>query len=90
MFCPQPLHLTLVLKEKKGSSFCPTLSLSEKHKSLSLIPNQQLMELTPQQMKNYDGNYPSRLNYVAVRDWMYDVTIRALAKLGKDESDVVR
>ncbi|GER32481.1 membrane-associated progesterone binding protein 2 [Striga asiatica] len=67
------------------------------------------MELTPQQLKNYDGTDPSKPIYVAVRGQIYDVTAgksfygpggaycvfagkdasRALAKMSKDESDVV-
>ncbi|GFP99801.1 probable steroid-binding protein 3 [Phtheirospermum japonicum] len=67
------------------------------------------MELTPQQLKNYDGTDPSKPIYVAIRARIYDVTTgrsfygpggaycvfagkdasRALAKMSKDESDVV-
>ncbi|GER45118.1 membrane-associated progesterone binding protein 2 [Striga asiatica] len=67
------------------------------------------MELTPRQLKNYDGTDPSKPIYVAIRGQIYDVTAgksfyapggdysifagkdasRALAKMSKDESDVV-
>ncbi|KAH6790925.1 membrane-associated progesterone binding protein 2 [Perilla frutescens var. frutescens] len=67
------------------------------------------MELTPQQLKAYDGSDPSKPIYVAIRGRIYDVTSgksfygpggsycvfsgkdasRALAKMSKDESDVV-
>ncbi|KAL7112034.1 hypothetical protein ACP275_05G127700 [Erythranthe tilingii] len=67
------------------------------------------MELTPQQLKNYDGSDSSKPIYVAIRGRIYDVTTgksfygpggsycvfsgkdasRALAKMSKDESDVV-
>ncbi|XP_051129381.1 probable steroid-binding protein 3 [Andrographis paniculata] len=67
------------------------------------------MELTPQQLKNYDGTDPSKPIYVAIRGQIYDVTAgksfygpggdyhvfagkdatRALAKMSKDENDVV-
>ncbi|EYU29197.1 hypothetical protein ABFS83_05G128600 [Erythranthe nasuta] len=67
------------------------------------------MELTPQQLKNYDGSDSSKPIYVAIRGRIYDVTTgksfygpggsycvfsgkdasRALAKMSKEESDVV-
>ncbi|KAI3453987.1 hypothetical protein Pfo_010650 [Paulownia fortunei] len=67
------------------------------------------MELTPQQLKTYDGTDSSKPIYVAIRGRIYDVTSgksfygpggsycvfsgkdasRALAKMSKDESDVV-
>ncbi|KAG8381948.1 hypothetical protein BUALT_Bualt05G0025700 [Buddleja alternifolia] len=67
------------------------------------------MELTPQQLKNYDGTDPSKPIYVAIRGRIFDVTTgnsfygpggsysvfagkdasRALAKMSKDENDVV-
>ncbi|KAK6116970.1 hypothetical protein DH2020_049345 [Rehmannia glutinosa] len=67
------------------------------------------MELTLQQLKNYDGTDSSKPIYVAIRGRIYDVTTgksfygpggsycvfagkdasRALAKMSKDESDVV-
>lgn len=76
----------------------PTLNISK-----------ESMELTPQQLKNYDGSDPSKPIYVAIRGRIYDVTTgksfygpggsycvfagkdasRALAKMSKDESDVV-
>ncbi|KAL3645857.1 Bifunctional protein GlmU [Castilleja foliolosa] len=67
------------------------------------------MELTAQQLKNYDGTDPSKPIYVAIRGQIYDVSTgksfygpggdycvfagkdasRALAKMSKDERDVV-
>ncbi|KAL3818438.1 hypothetical protein ACJIZ3_004343 [Penstemon smallii] len=67
------------------------------------------MELTPQQLKQYDGSDSSKPIYVAIRGRIYDVTTgksfygpggsycvfagkdasRALAKMSKDEDDVV-
>ncbi|KAK4486239.1 hypothetical protein RD792_008909 [Penstemon davidsonii] len=67
------------------------------------------MELTPQQLKQYDGSDSSKPIYVAIRGRIYDVTTgksfygpggsycvfagkdasRALAKMSKNEDDVV-
>lgn len=67
------------------------------------------MELTPDQLKDFDGSDPSKPIYVAIRGNIYDVTTgksfygpggaycafagkdasRALAKMSKDESEVV-
>nr|CAH59414.1 hypothetical protein [Plantago major] len=67
------------------------------------------MELTTEQLKQYDGSDPSKPIYVAIRGKIYDVTTgksfygpggtyclfsgkdasRALAKMSKNEEDVV-
>ncbi|GFP93568.1 probable steroid-binding protein 3 [Phtheirospermum japonicum] len=56
------------------------------------------MELTPQQLKNYDGPDPSKPIYVAIRARIYDITTDRsfygpgsayCVFAGKDECDVV-